>query len=110
MAKKTVKRAITFLGQCLKQKGLSVEKIILFGSHAHGAATEESDIDVVIVSKDFRNKDIFERATLTMEAEVSTIKKFMIPLDIITMTPEELKRETSLITEYAKNGEVLYAA
>ena len=37
-----------------------------------------------------------------------TIKKFMIPLDIITMTPEELESETSLIADYVKDGEVLY--
>lgn len=110
MVKKTVKRAITFMGQCLQQKGLSVNKIILFGSHAQGAATEESDIDIVIISKDFKNKDIFERANITMEAEVATIRKFMIPLDVITMTPEEFESETSLIADYAKKGKILYAA
>jgi predicted nucleotidyltransferase len=110
MVEKTVKKAITFLGQCLQQKGLHIEKIILFGSHAREAATQESDIDIVIVSKDFKDKDIFERANLTMEAEVATIKKFMIPFDIITMTPEEFESETSLIANYAKNGKVLYSA
>ena len=37
-----------------------------------------------------------------------TIKKFMIPLDIITMTQEEFESETSLIAEYVKDGEVIY--
>ena len=110
MVKATIKKAITFFGQCLKQKGLRIERIILFGSHVAGTATEESDIDIVIVSKDFKDKDIFERTNLTMEAEVATIRKFMVPFDIITMTPEELKSETSLISAYAKNGEVVYAA
>jgi predicted nucleotidyltransferase len=110
MVQKTVKKAIKFLGQCLQQKGLQVEKIILFGSHARGTSSEESDIDIVIISKDFKNKDIFQRVNLTMEAEVSTIKKFMIPFDIITMTPEELESETSLITDYAREGKILYAA
>lgn len=110
MIQKTVKNAIKFLGQCLQQKGLHVEKIILFGSHARGTPSEESDIDIVIISKDFKNKDIFQRVNLTMEAEVATIKKFMIPFDIITMTPEELESETSLITDYARKGKILYAA
>jgi predicted nucleotidyltransferase len=110
MVKKRVEKAITFLGRSLKQKGLHIDKIILFGSHARGVVTKESDIDIVIVSKDFRNKDIFERVNLTMEAEVATIKKFMIPFDIITMTPEEIKSKTSLISDYVKNGKVLYAA
>jgi len=33
----------------------------------------------------------------------------MIPLDIITLTPEEFESETSLISEYARKGEVVYA-
>jgi len=110
LVQKTVKTAIKFLRQCLQQKGLQVEKIILFGSHARGVPSEESDIDIVIISKDFKNKDIFQRVNLTMEAEVETIKKFMIPFDIITMTPEELESKTSLITDYARKGKILYAA
>ena len=110
MVKKRVEKAITFLGRCLQQEGLHIDKIVLFGSHARGVATKESDIDIVIVSKNFRNKDIFERVNLTMEAEVATIKKFMIPFDIITMTPEEFESKTSLISDYAKSGKVLYAA
>lgn len=87
-----------------------IEKIVLFGSQLHGSTSVDSDIDIVIVSKDFRNKDIFERANLTMDAEIVTIKRFLIPMDIITMTPEEFKNRSSLIAEYAKSGEVLYAA
>ena len=108
MAEKTVVEAIKFLEKCLKEKGLNISKIILFGSQAKGKSTEESDVDILIISNDFRGKDIFERAALTKEAEIMTIKKFMIPLDIITMTPEELESETSLIADFVKDGEVLY--
>ncbi len=108
MAKNTVVEAIKFLEKCLKDKGLNISKIILFGSQAKGESTEESDIDILIVSNDFQDKDIFERATLTKDAEIMTIKKFMIPLDIITMTQEEFESETSLIAEYVKDGEVIY--
>lgn len=108
MAKGKVIKAIKFLERCLKEKGLNISKIILFGSHAKGKVTEESDIDIVIVSKDFEDKDIFERAILTKDAEIVTIKKFMIPLDIITLTPKEFENGTSLISDYAKSGEVVY--
>jgi predicted nucleotidyltransferase len=110
MAKRPIKEVITFLNKCLSDTGLNISKIIIFGSYAYGKPTEESDIDIVIVSKDFEEKDIFERAELTKEAEIKTIKKFVIPLDIITMTPEEFKNGRSLISGYAKNGKVLYAA
>ncbi|MEW6327242.1 MAG: nucleotidyltransferase domain-containing protein [Thermodesulfobacteriota bacterium] len=109
MAKSRVTKVINFLESSLREK-LHISKIILFGSQARGKTTGESDIDILIVSEDFRNKDIFERVGLIKEAEIMTIKKFMIPLDIITMTPEEFESGTSLISDYAKNGEVVYAA
>jgi len=110
MAKSKVIKAIGFLERCLEENGLKIKKIILFGSQASGRATKESDVDIVIISEDFRRKDIFKRAELTKEAEIMTIKKFMIPLDIITMTPEEFESETSLVAEYAKRGKVLFPA
>lgn len=105
MAKRKVKVAVEFLERCLREGGVTALKIILFGSQAKGKATKESDIDVVIISEDFRNKDILERAAMTKDAEIRTLKKFMIPLDIVTLTPEE--NETSLIAAYARHGEVV---
>lgn len=93
-----------FLCECLKEKGLKLSKVILFGSQAKGLSTAESDIDIVIVSEEFRNKNIFKRAEMTKDAEIRTIKKFMVPLDIITITPEEYEERTSLVAEYASNG------
>jgi len=89
---------------------LNISKIIIFGSHARGHATEESDVDVVIVSDYFSKKDIFKRAELTKDAEIMTIKKFLIPLDIITLTTKELENEDSLISAYAKRGRIVFSA
>jgi len=47
---------------------------------------------------------------LTKEAEINTIKKFIVPLDIITLTSEEFESGNSLITDFAKKGKVMYAA
>lgn len=70
----------------------------------------ESDVDILIISSDFRNKDIFERAKLTKEAEIKTIKKFRVPLDIITLTSDEFESGKSLVAEFARKGKVMYAA
>jgi predicted nucleotidyltransferase len=35
---------------------LSPEKIILFGSYAYGIPNEDSDLDICIVKKDYKNK------------------------------------------------------
>src|SRR4030066_272595 len=110
MSESKLEEAIIFLGRCLKEKGLKVSKIILFGSQVKGKTTEESDVDILIISEDFRDKDIFERARLTKYAEIMTLKKFMMPLDIVTLTSEEFERGTSLVVEYAKRGKVMYAA
>jgi predicted nucleotidyltransferase len=110
VAKKKVLEAIKFFEICLKEKGVEVSKIILFGSQNKGKPKEGSDIDLLIISKDFHNKDIFERAQLTKDAEIMTIRKFLIPFDIITLTPQEFENETSLISGYARKGEVLYTA
>lgn len=110
MAKSNVIKIIKFLEKSLTDGGLNISKIILFGSYAAKRATEESDIDIVIVSEDFRDKDIFERIRLLKDAEIATIRKFMVPLDIVTMTPEEFGSKMSLIADFAKKGEVVYAA
>lgn len=108
MAEKRVIEVIRFLENCLKSNGLPISKIILFGSHARGKPTKESDIDILIISDCFRNKDIFERAKITRDAEIMTIRKFMIPLDIITMAPEEFESETSIMGDFVKDGEAIY--
>jgi len=108
MVKSTVIDAVNFLEQCLMEKGLCISRLILFGSQVAGKVTDDSDVDVLIVSDDFRGKDIFERAELTKQAEIMTIRKFLLPLDVITLTPEEFENEDSLVAEYAKNGEVIY--
>jgi len=64
----------------------------------------------LIISDDFKNKDIFERARLTKDAEIKTIRKFMVSLDIVTLTSEEFENETSPVTEFAKSGKIMFAA
>ena len=110
MVKSKIVEAIKFFENCLKENGLNISKIILFGSQSTGKATIESDVDILIISPDFKNKDVFERATLTKEAEINTVKKFMLPLDVITLTSDEFESGKSLVTEFAKKGKVMFAA
>ncbi|MBI5605710.1 MAG: nucleotidyltransferase domain-containing protein [Deltaproteobacteria bacterium] len=109
MVKKKIRAVAKFFGEKLEEENVRVSKIILFGSQVKGNATAESDIDIVVVSENFRRKNIFRRVELLKNAEIQTIKKFMVPLDIITMTPEEYKNRTTLMAEYAHEGEVVFA-
>ncbi|MBA3036273.1 MAG: nucleotidyltransferase domain-containing protein [Desulfobacterium sp.] len=109
MAQKRAEEVIQFFYDCLKEKKLNISKIIVFGSQARGTETEESDIDIIVVSEDFKRKNIFKRADMTKDAEIRTIRKFIVPLDIITITPEEYENKTTLIAEYAHAGKIIYA-
>jgi predicted nucleotidyltransferase len=90
------------------EKGLKVSSMVLFGSHAKGCATDESDVDVIIISEDFEGKDVFERVRLVKDATIRTIREFSILLDIVGLTPQEFASEKSLVAEYAREGEVVY--
>jgi len=108
MVKKSTLKAVIFMKDRLLQAGIKVQKIIVFGSQANGSGKVGSDIDIMVISDDFKNKDIFKRAKLTKDAEIMTIKKFLIPLDIVTLTEEELTDGTSLLSDYARTGEIVY--
>jgi len=110
MAKSNAVAAARYFEEQLKANNVSISKIILFGSQARGNASAGSDVDIVLISRDFEKKNIYKRLEMIKDAEISTIKRFMIPVDIIMMTPQEFKSGSSLVSQFAKNGKVLTAA
>ena len=95
MDQATVNNLIKEFRTLLVSSGIHVNEMVLFGSQVSGNVHEGSDIDMIIISDDFRDKDIFERFNMTMIAELETRKKFPLPLDILTMTPEEFHSSKS---------------
>lgn len=89
MDQATINEVIDFLKRSLLQYGIHVDSIALFGSALNGNMDKDSDIDLIIISRDFRNLDMFERARMTMKPEMETLRKFKIPMDIINLSPEE---------------------
>lgn len=89
MDKTTIDEVIVFLKQSLIQCGIHVDSIALFGSALTGNMNKDSDIDLIIISSDFTNLDLFERAKMTMKPETETLKKFRIPMDILNLSPAE---------------------
>jgi uncharacterized protein len=102
MDKETINDVIAFLKQCLHKNGVQVDGIALFGSALHGNMDTESDIDLIIISSDFTDLDIFERARLTMQSETETLKKFLIPMDIINLSPEEYEHSNARLFYQSK--------
>jgi len=89
MDKATVEEVIAYLRQSLIKYGVHVDSIALFGSALNGNMDKDSDIDLIIISSDFKDLDLFERAKLTMKPETDTIKKYKVPMDVINLSPEE---------------------
>lgn len=81
----------------LKTLGINTEKVILYGSYAYGRAGEGSDIDLIVVSSDFVDKNIRERLELLGIASA----RIMEPIQAQGYTPGELhaKDRSSFIRE-----------
>jgi len=105
MDKGTVLEIVARFREAIESKGIRITRLILFGSYANGTYREGSDIDIVVISKDFRGKDYWERIEILSDA----IYEVFQPIEAVAMTPEEWAKGESLIVEYARDGEVVYA-
>ena len=107
MAEERIKKAMNFLKNLLDERNIKIEKIIVFGSRAKGGFKEDSDIDVALVSREFEGKDIFERSEMLKGLKWELIGKFMLPIDIVSISLKEWEESSSLIVEYIKEGKTL---
>jgi len=90
----------------LKQE-LKVEKMILFGSAARGEMDKDSDIDLIIVSPDFKKMDFPER--LLFLSRLRKGKSRSSAMDIFGYTPQEFKNSSKkrIILEEAKEEGII---
>jgi predicted nucleotidyltransferase len=106
MDKNAVLNIIARFQKILEAKGIKLSKVILYGSYAKGDYTATSDIDVVVISDDFADKSYWERIEILSDA----IYEIFAPIEAVAMTSDEWQKGESFICEYAKDGEILYAA
>lgn len=90
------------LRQLLKEKGINTDKIVVFGSFGRGTENKESDIDLVIVSKTFRDKSFLERIELTTGVGRKLVKSFRKPFDLMFYSDLEWEEGGSLVIHAAK--------
>lgn len=90
MAKKTpeLKKIVRSYIKELESLGIQVEKIILYGSFARGASGEDSDIDLLVISNDFKGLNLRERLE-TLGIAAAHIRQ---PIQAIGYTPGEVKK------------------
>ena len=96
--------AVNLFKTNLESKGIRINDLILFGSSSSGTLNPGSDIDIAVISDDFSGMDIFKRALATKDAELITIRKYRIALDIITLTTAEYNDRNSLFYNNIRKG------
>ncbi len=88
-------------------RAFNPDKIILFGSHAYGQASSDSDVDILVVLP-FKGKPV--RKAIEIRNKVNA----EMPLDLIVRTPEQLADRLSqndwFIREIVERGRTLYEA
>ena len=82
------------------------ERVILFGSRAHGTARTDSDVDLLVVMH-------YEGRAFRKALDILSALDFRKPLDLILRTPEELTQRYEagdpLIRDALNSGQTLYA-
>jgi predicted nucleotidyltransferase len=80
--------------ELLKQQGVNISKIILFGSYAKGKAGPDSDIDLVVVSNQF-GRDTAK--------EMMSLRKIALKVDShiepVPLSPDDLSDKYSSFSQ-----------
>jgi hypothetical protein len=85
--KREIKAIIKRYEEELKKTRYKPQRVILYGSYARGHPREDSDIDLIVVSEDFKNMNFKERLeTLGLAAG-----RVFEPIEAIGYTEEEVK-------------------
>ncbi len=71
-------------------KHISIEEVYLFGSYVKDTWLKTSDIDLVIISSDFKNMRYLERLELIYSVQWRLNLKHFI--EVIPLTPEEFRK------------------
>ncbi len=82
------------------------ERVILFGSHARGTATSDSDVDLLVIGD-------FEGSSFRQSLKILNELDLRLPIELIACRPEDAERRYSegdpLIREALDHGKLLYA-
>ncbi len=85
---------------------INAERVILFGSYARGDATDQSDVDFLIIAKS--NLPRFKRSRELYKL----LRPHPFAMDIVVYTPQEIekgeKTKVSFVSTVLKEGKILY--
>lgn len=108
MASRKVQQAISQISRRIVEQ-YHPERIILFGSYAHGTPDAGSDVDMLIV-KETDERPIDRRVAVR---RIAHIPQRRLPFSPLVITPQELARRLEMgdpfYHEIMTRGKVLYA-
>ncbi|MCD6471787.1 nucleotidyltransferase domain-containing protein [Candidatus Aerophobetes bacterium] len=78
MVKREVVKAVKILEKLLRERGIKIYKIVVFGSYAKGKEKKESDLDIIVVSDNFEGKNIFEKVKLVSGIHRKLVEKIIM--------------------------------
>jgi len=104
MGKGQAIRVIKAFVNALKQEGITIDRVILYGSYVKGNIRPDSDIDVAVISKDF-GKDRVEEG-MTLHRIAGKIDPRLEPVPFSTKNYED-DTWVPLIYEIREKGEEL---
>ena len=83
------------------------ERIVLFGSYAHGTQTPDSDVDLLVVMP-------FEGRSVERSVEMRLRFRPPFPVDILVRTPDKVRQRIEIgdtfMRDILQSGKVLYEA
>ena len=100
LTKRTAAQRVKDFAAEIKESGLELRKVILFGSYASGKPHEWSDIDVALVADEFTG-DGFRDAGLFSRINN---KKSYIPIEARTFPTDYFKKGDPFIDEIRRTG------
>ena len=106
MDKETAVEIVNRFRKGIEERGIRPLKIILYGSFADNTNQEGSDIDIIVISDDFIGKNYWERIDILADV----IYEIFAPIEAIALTEDEWSQGDLFVTDFACNGEILFAA
>ncbi len=110
MVEKTIKFPQQIISHylALLQKKIVLEGVLLFGSFAWGKPTKHSDVDLAIISSDFKKI----KNSLQWLSRMRDEKSCQVAMDVIGYTPEEfadIENHSAIMTKAKKQGKWILA-
>lgn len=94
MVKKNIRKIINLYKKDLEKK-IKVSSMVLFGSQVSGKKQMDSDIDLLVISQNFKRMNPDKRLELLYKERKNPIT-FKYSMDIFGVTPEEYENASDL--------------